>query len=186
MTRAGELQAVLDASVDRTAANALAQAARAWEKAQAMPAARRERYLLGILLDIASTGGAVAGRAAEAYIRALASGDPLLAGIDTTPAGIDTAYVRSSLIFAMQTQTEGLTAAERAPAVQALIARTVDRAVRRHAWRHVNALAAKLGRAAEVVPEAGSCGFCLGRAGQGAMPPYHTSCRCSVKMTERG
>ena len=173
---------IFDASLTRSSAAAIDHADKAWQRSRSIAPAQRAEFLERALVDVAVTHGDVAAADATIYVRALMAGDEALAALDTTPRPADLDYLRESVRYAMQTKTEGLVDDARDARVRDLIHRVIEKHVRRRGLRHVNVLARRMGKKAAPAAEHGACGFCMGRAAHGAMPPYHRDCRCSVRI----
>lgn len=166
------------ATLDLVTDGALDLAEVAWERSRQMSPAARQSFLMDALSEISVAYGDEAAAAAVDYLRTVS----VATGAEIAPAAANREQVRTSMAWALQTQREGLADEAILATLQPRIRGVVLKLVRLRAHDTVDRVARQLGKKRVVRHEPGACGYCLGRATQGARPPFHDGCRCDVVL----
>lgn len=164
------------ATLDLVTDGALDMAEVAWERSRRMAPAARQSFLLDALSEISVAYGDVAADAAADYLRTVT----VATSVEAVPANRE--QVRTSMAWALQTQRGGLSDPAIVATLQPRIHGAILKLVRLRAHDTIDRMAKRLGKKRTVRHEPGACGFCLGRATQGARPPFHDGCRCDVVL----
>ena len=164
------------ATLDVVSDEALSMAEVAWQRSQHMVPKAREEFLAAALAEISVAYGDVAADSAVDYLRAAA----VASAVDLVPVAANEEKVAVSVAYALQTQREGLADEAILATLQPRIRGVVLKLVRLRAHDTIDRVARQLGQERVVRHEPGACGYCMGRATQGARPPFHDGCRCDV------
>lgn len=166
------------AELDMVTDRALDMAEIAWERSARMSPKERQVFLLAALQDITVAYGDVAAEAAVGYLTTVAAAT----GVEVAPVAANKAQVETALAYALQTQREGLADEAILATLQPRIRGVVLKLVRLRAHDTIDRVARQMDRERVVRHEPGACGYCMGRATQGARPPFHDGCRCDVVL----
>ena len=166
------------AELDLVTDGALDMAEVAWGQSARMSPRDRQAFLMAAYQEIVVVYGDVAAEAAVGYLVAVSAAT----GVEIAPVAANAGQVETAVAWALQTQREGLADEAILATLQPRIRGVVLKLVRLRAHDTIDRAAEGLGRERTVRHEPGACGYCLGRATQGAKPPYHDGCRCDVVL----
>lgn len=166
------------ATLDAVSDEALSMAELAWQRSQNMGPKAREEFLAAALAEISVAYGDVAADSAVDYLRTVAAAS----AVELVPVAANEEKVAVSVAYALQTQREGLADEAILATLQPRIRGVVLKLVRLRAHDTIDRVARQMDRERVVRHEPGACGYCMGRATQGARPPFHDGCRCDVVL----
>lgn len=166
------------AELDLVTDGALDMAEVAWERSARMSPRDRQAFLMAALQEIVVVYGDVAAEAAVGYLVSVSAAT----GVEIAPVAANTGQVETAVAWALQSQREGLADEAILATLQPRIRGVVLKLVRLRAHDTIDRVARQLGKKRVVRHEPGACGYCLGRATQGARPPFHDGCRCDVVL----
>lgn len=166
------------ATLDAVSDEALSLAELAWQRSQNMGPKAREDFLAAALAEISVAYGDAAADSAVDYLRTVV----VASSVELVPVAANEERVAVSVAYALQTQRGGLADEAILATLQPRIRGVVLKLVRLRAHDTVDRVARQLGKDRVVRHEPGACGFCMGRAAQGARPPFHDGCRCDVVL----